>query len=643
MATKSRQMARRTVPLPKPCVDDYDELARQIVTGYCINSHCTSRTSPLTYWIGLEYDEYSPEDIAYFAICRRCSDACKKTVDTFPIKAKGPMATLPSLAIKRAIENPYTPPISPTNSVVDFPALGSGASTPKQRVAYEQNPETPQYHFCNPTCPISCRKGETNVALKVQAYAAYSNTWDPTGKETLSEFLDRVQRAHDAKTPVAAGSSKGKTLEKTGSTNKGPEATGRSNAVGVFDDLDEVIDRLETTRVQIERVESLVAGRAQEEIERPVDSGSPKSQTKTQKKAQKGKRVQGNKAPAVVSETKSESVEHTTIKSENTIMPGVIPAILRRPAKALGKSEPDVKLAEKKDQQRPEIITPLESGPEIIQPATEMFAQSQRDEPAFQAWLAKFQAKKAQDELIAANKAKIAELKAEAARVAQEVAEQTASKYKAMVEASKTEKLYRRRSNAQPCPYLDGPIEEPEDYARMEKRDLAKDREEVRTSSLMVHPTMSKAARGDIEEDCRQFLVNDVEHYLLWDAKDESYLMRQRRRFEIDAWFETAYGRLMAQLEEWNNDPVTWVEIEVPFKVPIKTAEPPQIEDVFEDAEEQTEVEITSVTTSGEELAVLSTSNDRKEVETAHRILYIPADVMAAIVEDKVEVVEEIT
>ena len=48
--------------------------------------------------------------------------------------------------------------------------------------------------------------------------------------------------------------------------------------------------------------------------------------------------------------------------------------------------------------------------------------------------------------------------------------------------------------------------------------------------------------------------------------------------------------------------------------------------------------------TSGEELAVLSTSNDRKEVETAHRILYIPADIMAVIVEDtKVEVVEEIT
>src|SRR6267154_3257449 len=208
-------------------------------------------------------------------------------------------------------------------------------------------------------------------------------------------------------------------------------------------------------------------------------------------------------------------------------MPGVIPAILMRPAKALGKSEPEITLAEKKDQQRPEIIIPLESGQEIIQPTTETFAQSQRDEPAFQAWLAKFQAKKAQDELSAANKAKIAELKAEAARVAQEVAEQTASKYKTMIEASKTEKLYRRRSNAQPCPYPDGPIEEPEDYARMERGDRKSNLEEIRTSSLMVHPTMSKAAQGDIEEDCRQFLVNDMEHYLLWDAKDESYLMRQ--------------------------------------------------------------------------------------------------------------------
>ncbi|KAG0691503.1 hypothetical protein DFH29DRAFT_884274 [Suillus ampliporus] len=171
------------------------------------------------------------------------------------------------------------------------------------------------------------------------------------------------------------------------------------------------------------------------------------------------------------------------------------------------------------------------------------------------------------------------------------------------VESPRTPNILYRSPRRRSEPYPEGEDEEPEGYERTETRDRLEDRE-WNHLAVIIHPTMSKDARGDIEEDCREFLVNDVDHYILYDDKDESYRLKQKRKFEVDSWFITAYGRLTAQMDEWNDAPCTWDEIEV--EMPVQRT-------IYEKKEELAEVKagkskeepIEEITTAGVEEYVI--------------------------------------
>ncbi|KAG1738657.1 uncharacterized protein EDB91DRAFT_1082690 [Suillus paluster] len=561
-----------------PTVDDYEELASQIQEGFCFNTH-HAKGPQITHWIGVEFED---GEISFQSLCKNCAKANKKTVDTFRIRCRGAMAELPSLAIRTAYVDTlpsspcYTPSSSPTSSSSSSPLLSSREMTTQwPKIANVQNPEP--------------KVAPKPVVVAQSVGQKIRDEPKGKGKETLKENIR-----------MSSGSSKPKELTGTQKPEKvapieikketfAEEILRLKRGYGIKDKTTEAT-KVEVVEVEVVEVKAVVPAKQKDEKSEttdetnkgPVESGLSKSQIKRQKQKEARLaraslvKVSEQKPTAETNKVKeqiltalpNEKTEHETIekvaKPIEESLSDLDKIIAENMLKRAMETLEALRVAERrKAEEATEILQQIKEISEVVMPPTIEKAMG-------------------------------------AVRRTEEAPE-------IPVESPRTPNILYRSPRRKSEPYPEGEDEVPESYKRTEDRDRPED-QEWNHLAVIIHPTKSKNACGAIEEDCRKFLVNDVDHYILYDDKDESYRLKQKRKFEVDSWFTTAYGRLIAQMDEWNDAPCTWDEIEV--EMPLQRT-------IYEKKEELAEVKagksreepMEEITTAGVEEYVIKVTS----------------------------------
>ncbi|KAG1748827.1 uncharacterized protein EDB91DRAFT_1078973 [Suillus paluster] len=580
-----------------PTVDDYEELASQIREGFCFNTH-HAKGPQITHWIGVEFED---GEISYQSLCKNCARANKKTVDTFRIRCRGAMAELPSLAIRTAYVDTLpssprsTPSSSPTSSSSSSPLLSSREMTTQwPKIANVQNPEpkvAPKPVVVAQSVGQKIRdepkgKGKETLTENIRMSSGSSKPKESTGtqkpekvtpieirKETFAEEILRIKRGYGIKDEttkatkveaveveiveikaVVPAETKDKKSETTDETNKGPVDSGLSKSQ---------IKRQKQKEARLARASSV-----------KVSEQKPTAETN---------KVKEQILPALPNEkTEHETVEKVAKPIEESLS-DLDKIIAENMLKRAMETLEALRVAERrKAEEAAEILRQIKEVSEVVMPPT---------------------IEKAMDVVRRTEETSKVEIPIET----ESAVRRTEEALEIPVESPRTPNILYRSPRRKSEPYPEGEDEVPESYKRTEDRDRRED-QEWNHLAVIIHPTMSKNARGAIEEDCREFLVNNVDYYILYDDKDESYRLKQKRKFEVDSWFTTAYGRQIAQMDEWNDAPCTWDEIEV--EMPLQRT-------IYEKKEELAEVKagksreepMEEITTAGVEEYVIKVTS----------------------------------
>ncbi|KAG1736942.1 uncharacterized protein EDB91DRAFT_1083281 [Suillus paluster] len=584
-----------------PTIDDYEELASQIREGFCFNTH-HAKGPQITHWIGVEFED---GEISFQSLCKNCAKANKKTVDTFRIRCRGAMAELPSLAIRTAYVDTLpssprsTPSSSPTSSSQTSPLLSSREMTTQwPKIANVQNPEP--------------KVAPKPVVVAQSVGQKIRDEPKGKGKETLKENIR-----------MSSGSSKPKELTGTQKPEKvtsseikketfAEEILRIKRGYGIKDKTTEAT-KVEVVEVEVVEIKAVVPAETKDEKSEttdetnkgPVDSGLSKSQIKRQKqkearlaraslvKVSEQKPTAETNKEQILPALPNEKTEHETVekvaKPIEESLSDLDKIIAENMLKRAMETLEALRVAERrKAEEAAEILRQIKEVSEVVMPPT---------------------IEKAMGVVRRTEETSKVEIPIEI----ESAVRRTEEALEIPVESPRTPNILYCSPRRKSEPYPEGKDEVPESYKRTEDRDRRED-QEWNHLAVIIHPTMNKNARGAIEEDCREFLVNDVDHYILYNDKDESYRLKQKRKFEVDSWFTTAYGRLIAQMDEWNDAPCTWDEIEV--EMPLQRT-------IYEKKEELAEVKagksreepMEEITTAGVEESSEKTQKSPNEAQ----------------------------